>query len=39
MNQRDLEKFRNADEFWGKKIEKELGLSYTDDKSEELKDK
>jgi hypothetical protein len=39
MNRRDLEKLRNIDELWNKKLEEELGLSYTDDKAEEIKDK
>ena len=39
MNRRDIEKYRNVDEFWDKKIEEELGLSSLAGKAENLKNK
>ena len=39
MNRRDLQKFRNVDEFWDKKFKEEFDLFYSDDSVEDLKNK
>ncbi len=39
MNQRDLKNFRNVNEMLDRELEEELGLVYSDDMSEDLKNK
>ena len=39
MNSRDLEKFRNVEEFWERELEEEFSYVYTTDLMGEFRDK